>query len=266
MSERDALRLTFDEAAEAYDAARPAYPSELIDDLVALSRLGGNSRILEIGCGTGQATLPLARRGYAIDCVELGENLAALARAKLRNFPRVRVITCAFEAWQPGDEPYDLVLAATSWHWLDPAVAYAKAASVLTFGGVLAVVETNHVLPGGGDGFFREVQDDYALIGEVGPGPPRPEEVPDKSGEIEASGLFEDVSVSQYVESHEYTAAEYVALLDTYSGHRAMEPGSRHVLYRAIERRIAARARERVSKHYLFRLYVVRRRLGGLLR
>jgi SAM-dependent methyltransferase len=77
--ERAKLRAIFDEAALLYDEVRPGYPEELFDDIVALSGIPSGGRILEIGCGTGQATVPFARRGYRILCVELGKNLAAVA-------------------------------------------------------------------------------------------------------------------------------------------------------------------------------------------
>ena len=66
------LRVTFDRAAELYDRARPVAPPEVFDDLVSLCGLEPGSRLLEIGCGTGQATLPLAERGFAVTAIELG--------------------------------------------------------------------------------------------------------------------------------------------------------------------------------------------------
>ena len=60
------LRAVFDQDAERYDRARPGYPAELFDDLAALTGLRAGDRVLEIGPGTGQATVPLAQRGYRI--------------------------------------------------------------------------------------------------------------------------------------------------------------------------------------------------------
>ena len=60
-SERHRLRQTFEEVPELYDRARPAYPTELFDDLVSLGRIPDGGRILELGCGTGKATLSLAQ-------------------------------------------------------------------------------------------------------------------------------------------------------------------------------------------------------------
>src|SRR5690349_15130736 len=99
VEEAGRLRVTFDEDAERYDRARPGYPAAVFDDLLAVAGLGPGARVLEIGCGTGQATVPLAERGCRIVAVELGAELAAVARRNLARFPDVEVITGAFEPW-----------------------------------------------------------------------------------------------------------------------------------------------------------------------
>src|SRR5919107_431176 len=93
MIDRELLRTTFDDAALLYDEVRPGYPEALFDDVISLSGIAPEGSILEIGCGTGQATAPLARRGYRILCVELGENLAAIARRNLADYPLAEVRT-----------------------------------------------------------------------------------------------------------------------------------------------------------------------------
>ena len=79
--DRERLRTTFNSAASLYQQARPEYPAELYDELVRLARLRPGDRLLEVGCGTGKATIPLARRGFPITCVEIGADLAAEAQA-----------------------------------------------------------------------------------------------------------------------------------------------------------------------------------------
>jgi SAM-dependent methyltransferase len=103
--DQNRLRTTFDGAALLYDQVRPGYPEELFDDMVALSRLPSGGRVLEIGCGTGQATVPLARRGYRVLCVELGENLATVARRNLVPYPRAEVQTGDFEEYPLQEGP-----------------------------------------------------------------------------------------------------------------------------------------------------------------
>jgi protein-L-isoaspartate O-methyltransferase len=71
------LSAGFDEAAEVYQRTRPVCPPQLFDDLIGLAGLSPGNRVVEIGCGTGQATVPLAERAMAVTAVEPGPNLAA---------------------------------------------------------------------------------------------------------------------------------------------------------------------------------------------
>jgi hypothetical protein len=111
-------------------------------------------------------------------------------------------LEAAFETWRPpGVAAFDLVFAATAWHWIDPAVKYRRAWDLLRPGGHLAFWAATHVFPAGGDPFFRDIQDVYHEIGEgLPPGSswPQPGELPDDTAEIESSGLFEHVTVRQF--------------------------------------------------------------------
>ncbi|HKD96022.1 MAG TPA: methyltransferase domain-containing protein, partial [Micromonosporaceae bacterium] len=102
---REILRSTFGQDAELYDQCRPTYPPQLFTDLAALADLGPRARVLEIGCGTGQATLPLAQLGCHVVAMDLSPDMAAIARRNLAQFPIVTVVAAAFEDWQPTDGP-----------------------------------------------------------------------------------------------------------------------------------------------------------------
>jgi SAM-dependent methyltransferase len=259
---REPLRVTFETAADRYDAARPEYPPELFDDLISLARLEPGARLLEIGCATGKATRPLLERGFRIVCVELGAQLAERARHDLAGLP-VTIDVAPFEEWRGEPGSFDLVFAATAWHWVDPAVRYAKAHRLLRADGHLAFWSAMHAFPEGFDPFFTEIQDVYDELGESYEGdwpPERPDRVPDDTEEIEASGLFEDVQVRRYVWARCYDADEYIALLDTFSGHIAMPPERRERLYDEIRRRLALRDDARVLRHWFAILHVARRR------
>lgn len=264
MSSDRRLRATFDKAASLYQHARPDYPDELYADLLTLTGIRPGARLLEVGCGPGKATEPLARRGFAITAVELGPSLAAEARRRLAGLPGVSVVTSSFEGWEPpGGTLFDLVYAATAWRWVDPGIGYAKAAALLPHGGWLAVWNAEHAFPAGFDPFFTEIQQVYEALGEerVEPWPPpRPEEHADATAaEFEDSGRFTVAGVRRYVWALRYTAEEYIALLDTFSGHIAMEPDRRARLYREIRRRLAARADGRLTRHWSAVLTVGRR-------
>jgi len=259
--DRERLRATFEEVPDLYDRARPVYPDAVFDDLTELGRLDEGARVLEIGCGTGQATLPLAERGFDVTAVELGEHLAAAARRKLAGYANVDMIAANFETWRPQPEHFDAVVAFTAFHWIDPKVRYERSASILREGGALAVVSAEHVLPVGADPFWADVQEDYdAVVPDSANGPPpRPDAVGDLRDEIAASGHFENIGVRRYLWDVRYTATEYVDVLDTYSGHRALNYATRQSLFERIRRRIEARPDKTVEKTYLATLNVAGR-------
>jgi SAM-dependent methyltransferase len=260
--DRERLRQTFDQAASSYQRARPDYPGELFDDLITVTGLTPGDRLLEVGCATGKATLPLARRGFRITCIELGPDLAAAARRNLAGLG-ADIIEGRFEDWQPASaEQFDLVYAATAWNWIDPARRYPLAWRALRPGGHLAFWNALHVFPDGGDPFFREIQDVYDEIGEgLPPGSPwpRPGELPDQAAEIEASGLFEVVHIQHFDWAQIYDADSYIELLNTFSGHIAMKDWKRERLYSEIRLRLGQRPGNAVRRHWGAVLHIARR-------
>lgn len=264
VTDRNRLRATFDSAAQLYQQARPDYPESLYDELVRLADLRPGDRLLEIGCATGKATAPLARRGFRITCVEIGGQLAAAARRNLAGFPDVHVFEAAFETWRPPPgTAFDLVFAATAWHWIDPAVKYRRAWEALCPGGHLALWGAWHVFPAGGDPFLRDLQDVYDEISEGPPTEvtwPKPGELRDDTAEIEGSGLFADVTLRHFDWPVSYSAEEYIRLLDTFSNHIAMAAWRRDRLYGEIRRRLAERPGGRLCRHWGAVLQVARRR------
>lgn len=261
--DRESLRRTFDGVAAHYHGARPDYPAALFDDLLAVTRLPAGDALLEVGCATGKATLPLARRGFRITCIELGPDLARQARANLAGLA-VTVTEGAFEEWRPPDGTrFGLVYAATAWHWIDPAQRYPRAWQALRPGGYLAFWSAEHAFPDGGDPFFRELQAVYDEIGEgLPPGAPtpRPGELATCEQEIAASGLFDLVHLRQFGWEQRYDADGYIRLLDTFSGHIAMAPWQRERLYGAIRSRLAERPGGTLRRHWGAALHVARAR------
>jgi SAM-dependent methyltransferase len=255
---------TFDTAAERYERARPGYPPALFTDLSAtLGAHAAHARVLEIGPGTGQATRGLLEQGWSVVALEPGARLAAVARRVLAGRGAVDVVEQPFERWDAGDRaPFDLVLAATSWHWVDPRVGYRRAAELLRPGGHLAVVATEHVLPPDGDDFFRQVEAAYDEVGlgdgRGGPAHPDTIEPPDVAA-MRAQESFADPVVHRYLWAQEYTAEEYVTLLSTYSNHIAASPEQRDTLFARVQELIARRPSGTVRKHYLTLLQTARR-------
>ncbi|WP_214107864.1 class I SAM-dependent methyltransferase [Acrocarpospora catenulata] len=250
------LRVTFDEDAGLYDRARPGYPAALFADLAELAGAGPGCRVLEIGCGTGKATVPLAERGCRVTAVELGPALAGVARRRLAAFPEAEVVTADFEHWPLPAEPYDLVVAATSFHWLDPAMRVAKSAAALRPGGKLAIVRTHHVR-GGTSEFFAQAQECYLRFDPDTPPDLRLEEadeIPRDSAEVDGSGFFAPALFRRYEWELTYTAATYRDLLMTYSNHRALDSEAREGLLACIRHLIDSAYDGRITKRFLTEL------------
>jgi SAM-dependent methyltransferase len=259
--DREILRTTFGQDAELYDQCRPTYPPQLFTDLATLADLGPQTRVLEIGCGTGQATLPLAQRGCHVVAMDLSPGMAAVARRNLAQFPKVTVVAAAFEDWQTSDGTFDAILAATAFHWLDPGMRMIKAADLLRPGGSLGIVSTHHIA-GGTNAFFADAQRCYERFDPTTPPGMRltsDDETPEEAAEFDRSARFGPVEFRRYEWQQTYTAPEYLNLLMTYSGNRAMAPQARNDLLACISHLIDEGYGGAITKQYRTRLAIARK-------
>ncbi len=223
----------FDEVAELYDEARPPYPPELIDDVISLSGIPAEGAILEIGCGTGKASEPFARRGYSLLCLEPGAHLASLARKKLTAYPRAQVQVTTFEDWPLQAQAYDLVIVADAFKWITPEVRYSKSATALKPCGALAIFRNADASRYADSPFFRELQRIYERCV-----PPADDDAPGgpSGGSVAESGedLFAEIIERRYPWSVTYDTRSYLNLLHTYSDHRLMPEEVKRRLFAAI--------------------------------
>jgi len=261
MADDEHLRAIFNQAASDYDAIRPGYPEQLFVDVIALSEIPQGGQALEIGCGTGQATLPFAQRGYHILCLDIGPDLLAIAVENLRAFPNVHFENIAFEKWPVRAGEYDLVYAATSFHWIPREIGYPKAALALKPGGTLTVF--SNAPPRPYTGFSVEVQSIYRQylpeLPDIRERPTNEAEIAAQAGYMRDTGLFSSVEVRTYPWAKTYTTAEYLRLLNTYSDHLPIEEKRRRRLYGAIADLIEDRYAGKVERPYLTILYLAKK-------
>jgi SAM-dependent methyltransferase len=223
-------RLVFGEDAEAYDRARPWYPSELIDDLVALG--GADARVVDAGSGTGRVAVLLAERGLAGVGVEPDPAMAAVARRNLARFPTWRIDVAEFEAWLA--EPAELVTSATAWHWIEPERGLRKAQEILRPGGWLAIM--SHDWGKSEDESLQAAID--AIYDEQFPEPSPPSRGTAEPS-VAGAGFAEPVR-RDYGWSRTYTAGQWIDLIGTWSNHRLLPDARRARLFASIRDAIDA--------------------------
>jgi SAM-dependent methyltransferase len=249
---------SFDTVAELYDAYRPGYPEELLEALVAMTGLPADGKILEIGSGTGKATLMFARRGYSIRCIEPGQNLIDIAARNVRDYPRVEFEAVAFEDWPERPAEFDLVMSAQAFHWVPKEVGYAKAARALRDGGHLAlfwnmaprepsplVLELNQV-------YQEQVPEMADVLDSC------QDVVRQRETEIRESGFFCDVRTVTFPWSARYNTRQYLGLLSTYSDHIRLSNEKRKALFDGVAE-VIERHGGTIDRPYVAALHVARK-------
>ena len=257
---------TFDREAAAYHAVRPSYPPLIFERIREYApELPAAPEVVEIGVGTGQATKQMAAAGWHILGVEPGPDLANAARRDLAAFENVRVETARFEDIELPLDRYDLVTAATSWHWVDPDVGIPKAAGLLRPGGALALWWNAHVTdtPDPRWAPIRRVYEDVAPhLARLAPlTPDRPDY--DPAAELQLSGHFTDIEQHRFPFSVTYSVAAFLALIGTYASHRTLSDDIRDRLHRELAEAIDRELAGVVTKPYECLLVLGRPRVAG---
>jgi SAM-dependent methyltransferase len=130
---------SFGTDAARYDRTRPRYPQAIVERIVAESP---GRDVLDVGCGTGIAGRAFQRAGCTVLGVEPDERMAQFARDR-----GLEVEVAPIETWQPGGRTFDAVVAAQTWHWVDPVAGAAKARAVLRPRGRLALFWNSYQPP-----------------------------------------------------------------------------------------------------------------------
>jgi SAM-dependent methyltransferase len=216
-----------------------------------------------VGCGTGQATASLVALGWDVTAVEPGADMAALARGR---FPGVDVEISSLEEWDSRGRRFDVVLAASSWHWVDPSVGWPRAHELLRLGGCVALLGHVVVRRQGEPEVYAETADLHERFSPGNPSwghPPVEDQARaagDGWGEIEDPGdLFEPAIVRWYPTVQWFDGNGYADLMRSQSTYRKLDPGVREPLLDAVAERIRTRMDDRAPRRYLSVLRLGRR-------
>jgi SAM-dependent methyltransferase len=253
---------SFDAVAEYYDQHRAAYPQQVEDAVIALSRLHRGSRVLEIGCGTGQLSVTLAKQGVDLLAVELGPRLAARARHNLAPYPNARVEVSSFEDWLLERETFDVVVSASAFHWLDPAIRCSKSADALRPGGFLTILHVHHVSGGGSPDFFADTQPCYVKWGlSRDPSflPPTANCVASMYPELDDLPEFSSVERRRFEIARRYSTTSYIGWLETDSLINTLATASRRDFLEAIRHVIESKYGGAVERNYVYEVIAAER-------
>jgi SAM-dependent methyltransferase len=260
MTKISTLARSFDQEAPLYHSIRPRYPEAVFDDLIQSTGLQAKAKIVEIGPGTGQATKSLATRGYSIIAIEIGESLSNIAHCELREYSNVAIINDAFENVELPIQSFDLVFAATSFHWIKPGLQYLKPHQLLKSNGHLAIVHTHHISDSKGDLFFHASQPVYKKYFPKSNKPnialPTQQEI--KHGKLDEK-LFELSHFQTFPLRIDYTANEYVQLINTYSPTLRLPLEKRVAFLKDIQHLIMSEFEGRLEKYSCISLTVARK-------
>lgn len=211
--------------AGIYEEIRPSYPEKLIQDVISKVDLKFNDRLLEIGAGTGKATIQFADKGFRIQAIELGEDMAEILKDKCTAYPDVSVDVVSFEKWKcPNNLKYDMIYSAQAFHWIDKNIKYKKCHELLNTNGYLVLFWYNPCddkLPA-----TKEIEEKVERIIEkyvskyfiakrksersVHDGVSN---IDERETEIEVSGLFDLVEKVEYTQEVRNSPSQYLKVI-----------------------------------------------------
>jgi trans-aconitate methyltransferase len=207
---------SFGDDAELYDRARPPYPAELVDALMAERP----HTVLDVGCGTGIASRLFSARGCQVMGLEPDSRMAAVARRQ-----GAKVEEASFEQWDANGKLFDLLVSGQAWHWVDPHVGALKAAEVLHPGGRLGLfwnqsfpaAEARAVMNSVYERLAPALGESSVLIGR------RDDSLYGSIADItRMMGSFHDVSIAVYGHDMTYSTMDWLDLATTHSDHRTL--------------------------------------------
>ncbi|MDQ7092104.1 methyltransferase domain-containing protein [Desulfosporosinus sp. PR] len=217
------LRLKFNEDEFNYDKWRPNYVPELYDEIIRYSDIDETKKVIEIGIGTGQATLPILKTQCQLTAIEIGEKLAEYSRRKFASFKNLEILKIDFESFQSNNNTFDLIYSATAFHWIPEEISYTKAFDLLKSGGALALFWNHPFVNRADDLLHLEIRKVY---NKYKPSDKKPLEFNKNDcrkveDTIKRHGFINCCS-KLFFQTRTFSAENYIALLNTYSDHRAL--------------------------------------------
>ncbi|MBD2295688.1 class I SAM-dependent methyltransferase [Anabaena sphaerica FACHB-251] len=247
--------------ADAYNKVRPRYSQYVIDRAVEVAQLTAESKILELGCGPGNATVSFAQLGFSMVCLDPSQAACQFARSNCAAYPNVDIEQTTFEEWKLTPNKFDAVLAATSFHWMNPEIAYTKVADALQDDGALILLW--NMTPQPDYEVYQTLHEVYQIHA---PSSARYEDSRTQETIVKSfgekaisSGKFKDL-VSDYVVCEvTYSVDNYLLLLGTLSPYLKLEASIRDALFAGLRDKIDAHYGGSIEITYISAFQVMRK-------
>ena len=234
------LGWTFDTVADTYEKLRPGYVDELYRTIFDYSPINNTSRVLEIGIGGGQATLPFLKTGCELTAVDYGENFCEICREKFKCYPNFSAISGKFEDVELNGK-YDLIYSASAFHWIPEEVGYKKVYDMLKDSGVFARFANHPYRDKGKPELSEEMDQIYAEYYYKYHNKKQETLIEYSEKQAENRALiaekygFTDIQHNLFYRTRTFSAKEYKMLLGTYSDHISIEKTIRDEFFSRIE-------------------------------
>ncbi|WP_096607802.1 methyltransferase domain-containing protein [Calothrix sp. NIES-2100] len=243
----------YTKVADAYNQARPRYPQDIICRTLELAHLPSNGIILEIGCGTGIATVAFAQLGFSIVCLEPNQEMCRLAKQNCSQYSSLQFHNTFFEEWELETSKFDAVLAATAFHWIKPDIGYQKAADALKDAGHLILLW--NMTPQPPYEIYQALHEIYQQhapsLAQYEDRATQAEIVRGFGQNIIDSGLFKNLICEHRGCEVTLNTKDYLTLLSTYSPYLALEPQTRDALFTDISELINKKFGGKIQISYL---------------
>jgi SAM-dependent methyltransferase len=219
----------FDKAAKYYDKYRPSYPDKLIDDLIEKVHLTKESKILEIGAGSGKATELFVNKGLKVTCIEPGKELVIEGKKKFVG-KDVEYYNCRFEEWEEKSGYFDFIMSAQAFHWVPQPIGYKKCANSLKENKKLALFWNYYTSNYGQiDKELNNLIAQYPIM-YIDSKDSIKEKINNTVNEIINSEFFREPVVMVYPWKQEYSAEEYLGFIKTGNGYLSLDNQKRLIV------------------------------------